>query len=654
MPYDTGSDNLIGRLTSILTGDRVSTADCTSRSLEEACEPLLPKDTPHRNASARSSSLSTQSRSALYRSISEQMLPTIMITNGENKPSISPSTCSPSDLASKNTMQSKISQASPSLSRPAVKHALSTSQLETRSKYHVPSVSAASLQHQLIEQTRPLSHRQYKLERYHCVPSADGPDHKIDLTQKESGILEVGSDRYTKPARTAPTRQPLKSCIRSKSKSTSTTPPGEPEDAATRPTQHTLRRVKTVDFDVRSKSLPTLSAFENSTSTCDAEVPSSRPQPVTPNAVETTVLSRAPLCPSFIGRTKSTPADPAITRTAVHVIAIAPSWNIADSAETGGQDPATPTMQIVHSKNGSYEVIWDDVPSEYDIGVRGRRSSSASHALESIDSPSSHGLERVNTKLTVWSGSWNRTSDRFKPTIVVYPDDDGYNPHYDCAVLDDEDLTILAPPNSHTTSATPSHPPTRPASAPSSRMTSLDETTFGNLTLEAYAPDDSHNKLLPADQSSTVPESKGQFGQQYRVGRRAKQPNGGHMLSNFDEADLRFRGHRDSVTIAHSRLLRSGAVSPELFARRDSVVMAKKRMHARNHATSSAKAIPRAESRDHDDFDSIADDADDTSSLVSLSTVKEHAAEALKAKSSVSILCSPQQEPTGRHIQIAD
>ncbi|KAJ4382016.1 hypothetical protein N0V86_002342 [Didymella sp. IMI 355093] len=103
-------------------------------------------------------------------------------------------------------------------------------------------------------------------------------------------------------------------------------------------------------------------------------------------------------------------------------------------------------MQIVESGNGSYEVVWDDVPPEHSVRTQ-RRSSSANQALGAA-SAGTKGLERVNTKLTEWSGTWNTSSDSFKPTIVVFPDDDGRRPHFECAIVDDEDIEIFAPPNS--------------------------------------------------------------------------------------------------------------------------------------------------------------------------------------------------------------
>jgi hypothetical protein len=105
------------------------------------------------------------------------------------------------------------------------------------------------------------------------------------------------------------------------------------------------------------------------------------------------------------------------------------------------------------------------------------------------------------------------------------------------------------------------------------------------------------------------------------------------------------------VTIAHSRLVHSGGVSPELFAHRDSVSIAKKRMHAKNHAASAARQIPR---RNPASIEALNLVTDDDVPEVSLPAIKEHAAQALESKISGSILRPGPQTPNQRHIQIVE
>jgi hypothetical protein len=274
---------------------------------------------------------------------------------------------------------------------------------------------------------------------------------------------------------------------------------------------------------------------------------------------------------------KSTVADPAITRTDVHVIAIAPSQNASDARGNVGSDPATPTMQFIESRNGCYEVIWDDVPTESSIERRCRRSS-ASHSLRAVSSTAAHGLQRVNSKLTDWSGSWNAPSESFKPTILVFPDDDGRSPYYECAIHDDDDFIVSPPPpNSQKTSAAPSRLPSRPPSAPLSKAPSEEEMYIGDLLRERPAQV-KQGWIVPLADALVVPELDLQSTRLLNTTHRLRQIPAIRKISNVEDVDVKFQGHRDSVTLAHSRLMHSGSIAPDLFAPRDSVFV------ARNHA----------------------------------------------------------------------
>jgi hypothetical protein len=56
------------------------------------------------------------------------------------------------------------------------------------------------------------------------------------------------------------------------------------------------------------------------------------------------------------------------------------------------------------------------------------------------------------------------------------------------------------------------------------------------------------------------------------------------FLSGLDESDGGFRGHRDSLTVARSRLLRKRNISPDLFQLKDAVAIAQKQSHVTDHA----------------------------------------------------------------------
>ena len=300
-------------------------------------------------------------------------------------------------------------------------------------------------------------------------------------------------------------------------------------------------------------------------------------------------------------------------------------------------------MQIIETKSGSYEVIWDDVPSEHNIRMRGRRSSSASHSLETVSPGARRGLERVNSKLAGWAGTWNSPSEGFKPTIVVFPDDDGRATSYDCDVEDEEEVSTLSvPPNSQMTSVTSSNHVSRPTSAPLTRTVSREEMSL-RTALHEIKPQVSHDMLQPPEQSLVVPSHDAHPG----CG-KAKQAGMVRQLSNLEEADIRFCGHRDSVTIAHSRLVHSGKVSPELFERRDSVALARKRMHNRNHA---ARVQNRSKRLSAEDLNHLMSGGIPE---VRLPVVKARVRQALEKGESPSILRPPQEATDQRHIRIVE
>jgi hypothetical protein len=513
----------------------------------------------------------------------------------------------------------------------SVQRASSSSHTNLRSRYHEPSITSAMLRQELTAQTRLVDKRPPPAPRMQSSPSQEPNQENSELicTRPRSS-----SDPDLRKSVEQVGKQPLKPCMK-KAKSTPTTPPGEPQEEA-EDEKRTLRRVKTVEFESRvSKALPSRSWEEDHGTACHVNLPFRENGSTKRNQEKTS-------CPGMM--IKSSLADPAITRTAVHVIAIAPSWK-TDEVSKDSQDPATPTMQIVESGSSRYEVVWDNVPAEHKVRLRQRRPS-ASHSLEAVSSPAARGLQRVNSKLTDWSGSWNRPSKSFKPTIVVFPDDDGRRSQYGYTMEDDDDIEVIAPPNSRMTSAGPSRLPSRPASAPITRVVSREDINLGD-TLQDELHRDKQDWTFPSEQL-IVPDPEGS--RLPGSSRSLRQSGALRKLSNIEEADLRFRGHRDSVTIAHSRLLYSGGVSPELFAHRDSVSMAKKRMHARNYAISGARDFPPG---DDTMLPSLVTLEDDAMSLVSLSTVKEHAAKALKIKTSASVF-QPQEHASHQHIRIIE
>ncbi|KAF2190990.1 hypothetical protein K469DRAFT_735898 [Zopfia rhizophila CBS 207.26] len=492
------------------------------------------------------------------------------------------------------------------LARPTTEHthrllrrSSSNSGFDIISRYHDQSLNSTTLQKQLMVKTNSSGKPPIRPWRIRRVRTAPGP---FRWTNPQSpgmpGFKWFPVRTTSDPSSSAQTTRkskktsnkdlPLKTCMKQKSKSTTTTSPNDQDMDSDDPRQNRkLRRVKTVDFEgsFRKKplSLPPLQVWTG-------EDKKSRPSP-------TKTVPRVSACPG--PKTKSSVADTAITQTDVHVVAVAPSWSNEDlpASEQGGIDPATPTMQIVESGNGCYEVVWDDVPSDHDIRFK-RHKSSTSHALHTAGLVATCGLERVNTKLTEWSwarrGLKNETkSPSFKPQIVVFPDDDGRDssPRFDCAVEEDEDLLIIAAPSSERASSNTARRPSQPASARMSRSASFEDTESDpEPEAEPKKRDSKQDSLAVPNPEAT----NNRPGRLIGISRGIRKPPAIRRLSNMDESEMHFRGHRDSVALARSRIFNAGGVSPQLFVHRDSVSMAKKRMHAKNHATSAAGDIPRS------------------------------------------------------------
>jgi hypothetical protein len=542
------------------------------------------------------------------------------------------------------------------LQRPIGQRAASNSQVELLSNYHDLAVTSETFHRQFGAQAKPARDSLYTPRR---VPEkASGRPTTLTVENSAPSFRWYASVRSTsnpdlrtefaKPKQHSPDA-PLKSSLKKKAKSVITQPSERPVLAARSSSEDkTIRRVKTVDFEeaTRTSPVPPSPVMASTKVMYPPERQSSKspPEANTPRPVS----SRLPSCPSMMGTAKSTPADPATTRTDVHVIAIAPSQAEVHAGGDKGVDTVTPTIQFVESKNGCYEVVWDDIPVDNKSEGRGRISS-ANQSLRSVGSIATRGLQRVNSKLIDWSSSWNAPSDAFKPTILVFPDEDGQLPYYECAI-EDQDFIVIAPPNSQKTSAAPSRLPSRPVSAPLTRAASQED-MYTREILQEVPPEVKLPWIEPLADALNVPELDLQSTRQVNTARKLRPTSSIRKLSNVEEADLKFRGHRDSVTLTHSRLMHSGDISPDLFAHRDSVSMARKRMHARNHAISAARDIP-IQTAEGDVKVRPAMSLDD--SVLGLPAVKEKATQALRSQKSASILGVQHPSEAQRHIRIVE
>ncbi|KAH7400992.1 hypothetical protein DE146DRAFT_654585 [Phaeosphaeria sp. MPI-PUGE-AT-0046c] len=257
------------------------------------------------------------------------------------------------------------------------------------------------------------------------------------------------------------------------------------------------------------------------------------------------------------------------------------------------------------------------------------------------------GLQRVNSKLTDWSGSWTTPLDTFKPTIVVFPDEDSRTKTLENG-NGDEDYVVLAPPNSQRTSASHSRLSSCPASAPLTRAPSREQLEIDTF-IQTSNVEPNQDWVTPLENALNVPKCDTRSTQMLNTNRKSRQAPTYRKLSNIEEADLKFRGHRDSVTLAHTRLMHSGGLSPELFAHKDSISMARKRMYARNYAVSDANLSSTFRRRDTPRLPVMSLD----DSALPSTVAKEHAVLALESPRPHSILGIRSVESL-RHVRISE
>lgn len=451
----------------------------------------------------------------------------------------------------------------------------------------------------------------------------------------------------------------LKPSLKQKSKSTTTTPPAERVLDDDESDSQKLRKVKTVDFEERVANklleLPPLKPWaEDSKTNEPAESPQTKPDSPkqSPRRQRQTGLLRRTR--SWLGpQTKCQPAAAAITRTDVHVVAIAPCTKLSDIEEQPKIALPTPTMQIVESSAGRYEVIWDDVADvspEHDARSH-RRSSSASQSLHAASSTCT-GLERVSSKLSQWSFERDPPIiGQFSPQVVVFPDEDSnlVRITMERSSEDDHSLPIFTPPNSEVTTVAASAYSSRPDSERASRLPSHGGE---NSDSEEEVPLLLHQRTTPnpASDSIVLPKSDTHLMPRSRHGeaRIQGQPLLNRHLSNVEESELHFRGHRDSVTLARDRILHAGGPSTEYFRGRDSVSMsmAKRRLKEKKSAPMAAQALSY---RDVDDTGRLLPIVDMIDVQTPSAPMKQSAVRSLKNSASASMLTAR----TGlRHIRL--
>lgn len=382
----------------------------------------------------------------------------------------------------------------------------------------------------------------------------------------------------TSPSQHDRTAKQLKPCIKRKVDSPTGSLPDEMQKTPGVSIDQTLRRVKTVDFD-QSRMKPSQFAQALGEGSKEmVEIATNQPIKLTVKTQKPALGS--PTCPVTIGTSKSSPANPEVTRADVrgHSMPTTVTPTIKTSLEASS--PGSLESQSPDSENSCGTSCSNDTPATYNVHTQ-------NYSLD----PPTRNLDHVNTKLSTWS------SNHFIPPILVYPDvNNGRSIYYNCSV-DESDELVPGPPNSHRTSAAPSRLPSRPASAPLTRHVSSED--VGETSRTTYddelcpkAVDTSNKQSSAHNVEAKSFNTRPVFSQPF-IDNPTNTPSISHFhahahglaplrrLSDTDEATLQFiRTHRDSVALARTRMLSEADEAALQFIRthRDSVALAKTRI----------------------------------------------------------------------------
>ncbi|KAJ9662560.1 hypothetical protein H2201_006048 [Coniosporium apollinis] len=296
-------------------------------------------------------------------------------------------------------------------------------------------------------------------------------------------------------------------------------------------------------------------------------------------------------------RRKSTAADTATTLTDVLALPSTTS-SISDKSKSLSQKTSSisnSTVQIVESRNGVFEVVWDD--SDPDESDEDQPEPSRSQFFQESESeytrtdestgPSLAGLHRVNSKLANWS--WNDDSDdgrnrvgrcRFKPEVQVFTGE--LSPDSEVAHLD-----LHAPPSSKLPSEHPSREGSR---LPAPRRPDLaipaieDETGHSEFTITSLEEiDEDHETGQTSLATVPGPYVDNKSGQVAANSRRRQLSNLVRRLSNLPEKDEHFKSHRDSLVLSRKQFYHE--VSSKHL---DSIAVAKERLKRKLHRAPTA------------------------------------------------------------------
>ncbi|KAF2167633.1 hypothetical protein M409DRAFT_21790 [Zasmidium cellare ATCC 36951] len=277
---------------------------------------------------------------------------------------------------------------------------------------------------------------------------------------------------------------------------------------------------------------------------------------------------------------KAAPACPAITACSIRIFE-PPRLNTV--YESPSEFEGKQTAHTVQSDHGTVRMVWEEpansasssvatVLVDDSVGV------APADDIEDHVVPPSPRMERVKTKLTVWS--WERE----------FGDESDDRPPWSPLIdLSDERCRVVNRQSDHSPlSEAPLAPPnTARQSGQSSAKQSEPQSPAPELSDDSTEESPIELRIRPKSQTalptrSNTPENL--FLAPPRRSSLPASPSIARNLSSLGTDDIRFRSHRDSVEITHGHIKRheeEGPINQELLNSRDSFDLTKSKMAAR-------------------------------------------------------------------------
>lgn len=294
--------------------------------------------------------------------------------------------------------------------------------------------------------------------------------------------------------------------------------------------------------------------------------------------VESTVASsiveehHRPTCLLRFRRTKSELAGPTLTMMGAHV-APASKSEVNFLPHDSDLDTTSPSMQIMSLIDDRRGILWADNPIE-DNEEASCKISVANWALQTLRWTRRSNSEHVNPKLSEWAWSMDPELECTVHRGVFSALDEGYT-HSITSAAENDDNGTRVPFNSQGMSSDPSGLSSIPNTARSSRSLSQPRPE----STDQLRIDQSHDTAERLVALPVVPQHEAALGVMTALPYKLKESLADRRLSNMDDSEVKFRGHRDSITIARSRLMHKGDTSHASLQVQEPSPIAKRRIN---------------------------------------------------------------------------